>query len=243
MTKRFRFDDEDDINEDYQQPSRIDEFESMREEPITETKFETEEDVNDLDEEEVTMPKKKKFVWKWWHYVLIVFVVLILLFVGYIYLTTKNDGPVYGKRCEGLEYSISNDIQDATTDTMKTKYSEIQSIHFEIACKQLKVDIVYKDKMDTKKAKAIAEEAVQTLDKMAGVTKEDDKTYSQLFGYANNEPQFEVNLILFSENSDDFPIYGTKHVQNDSFSYTYASIKDKDSYQKARDTLEEDEDK
>lgn len=238
MTKRFRFDDEDEINEESQQPSRIDEFEIMREEPITETN----EDMNDLDKEEVTMPKKKKkFVWKWWHYVLIVFAVLMFLFAGYIYFASRNDGPVYGKRCEGLEYSISNDIQDATADTMKTKYSEIESINFNIACKQLKVNIVYKENMDAEKAKEIAEETIQTLDKMANVTKDDDKTYSQLFGYANNEPQFEVNLILFSENSDDFPIYGTKHVQNDSFSYTYASIKDKDSYEKARDTLENDE--
>ena len=95
------------------------------------------------------------------------------------------------------------------------------------------------DGIDTDKAIGIAEKSVQILDDLVGQSKEEGKTYSQLFGYIDNEGQYEVELFLQSKNNDDFPIYGTKHVQNDEFSYTLSSVKDEESYQKAKDTLEE----
>jgi len=67
--------------------------------------------------------------------------------------------------------------------------------------------------------------------------KEDGKKYSSLFGYENNVAQYEVNLFLESNKSKDFPIYGTKHVQKDKFSYTLASVKDQESKEKAESTL------
>ena len=92
--------------------------------------------------------------------------------------------------------------------------------------------------MSTKKAQTIAEKAVQTLDELVGQPKEDGKTYSQLFGTINGETQYEVDVFMVSENSEDFPMYGIKHTSKDDFSYTLASIKDKESYNAARDTLE-----
>ena len=91
--------------------------------------------------------------------------------------------------------------------------------------------------MSTKKAKQIAEKTVQTLDGLVGKPKENGKTYSTLFGKIDNIYQYEVNLYLTSKNSEDFPIYGTKNVQNDDFSYTLSSIRDKDSANKAKETL------
>ena len=84
--------------------------------------------------------KKKKFVWKWWHYVLIVFGVLFIAFSIYIFLESRNNGPVYGDRCQGI-VEISNDLRKAAIDTAKNEHSEIQDITLEITCKQLKVDI------------------------------------------------------------------------------------------------------
>ncbi|MFR6100241.1 MAG: hypothetical protein ACLUIS_09350 [Longibaculum sp.] len=86
------------------------------------------------------------------------------------------------------------------------------------------------------KSKKIAEKTVQTLDGF-GKPKENGKTYSTLFGKIDNIYQYEVNLYLTSKNSEDFPIYGTKNVQNDDFSYTLSSIRDKDSANKAKETL------
>lgn len=244
MAKKFQFDDEDDIPESgYQQPSHIDELENMKvkesSKPVEDT-YEYTDQFEYFDEEDnqPMSKKKKKFVWKWWHYLLIVLAVLGIVFIAYIFIVSSNDGPVYGKRCEGL-VTISKDLQTATIDTVKKENSDIEDMTIEIACRQVKVDIVYKEGMDTKKAQKIAEDAVQTLDKLVGKPKDNGKTYSTLFGKIDNVNQYEVNLFLTSKNSEDFPIYGTKNVQNDDFSYTLASVRDKESAEKAKETLNE----
>lgn len=233
MAKRFQFDDENEkevVEEnnfiENQQPQSIEE---------------TNDVIDEIDEEDdsLMVKKKKKFVWKWWHYALIGLGVLFIAFMIYIFTVSSNEGPVYGNRCVGLETEINKDLRVAAADTVKKKYSEIENISLDIECKQLKVDIVFKDGMDTKKAKTIAEEAVKTLDGLVGKSKEEGKTYSTLFGYINNNAQYEVNLFLESANSKDFPIYGTKHIQNDEFSYTLASVKDKKSMEAAQDTLKD----
>ncbi len=236
MVKRFRFDDEDNVQVDEQQLSHIDELENMKQDEP----FQEEEVFNDLNEDEQSMKKKKKkkFKWKWWHNVLVIFGVCIIALAVYILVISLHEGPVYGNRCEGM-VTISQDIRDSAIAEIKETYSEIEDITFEIACRQLKVDITFEDGMDTEEAKEIAEASVQILDRLAGYTVEDGKTYSQLFGTIDNVSQYEVNLILYSNDSEDFPIYGTKHTQKDSFSYTLASIKDEESYQKARETLED----
>ena len=78
---------------------------------------------------------------------------------------------------------------------------------------------------------------VLSCDKIA--RKDSGKKYSHLFGYENNVAQYEVNLFLESNNSKDFPIYRTKHVQKDSFSYTLASVRDEKSKEKAENTLKD----
>lgn len=241
MAKKFQFDDEDDIeNQDYQEHSHIDTFEEMKEKKIEPKISEYTGQFDHFDEEDIEpMVKKKKgkFVWKWWHYLLIALGVLFILFMVYIFILSSNDGPVYGNRCEGI-VEISKDLKTAAIDTAKKDHSEIKDIDIEIACKQLKIDITYQENMKAKDAEKIAEDVVLTLDKLVGKPKENGKTYSTLLGKIDNVSQYEVNLFLVSEKSEDFPIYGTKHVQNDEFSYTLASIKDKDSYEKARETLD-----
>ena len=91
--------------------------------------------------------------------------------------------------------------------------------------------------MSAKKAENIAEETVQTLDDIVGREKEDGKTYSDLFGTIDEVTQYEVNVFMTSAQSDDFPIYGTKNIQNDDFSYTLASVRDEESAKRAQETL------
>lgn len=242
MAKKFEFDDEneDEIVEknDFNESFNNDELNQVQQPSFVEETNEYIEEANDGDGTFV-VKKKKKFVWKWWHYALIGVGVLFIAFTIYILTVSSNEGPVYGNRCEGLETEINKDLRVAAADTIKTKYSEVKTITMDIECKQLKVDIIFKDGMNTKKAKTIAEEAVKTLDDLVGKAKDNGKTYSTLFGYINNSPQYEVNLFLSSTNSEDFPIYGTKHTQNDEFSYTLASVKDEKSKEAAQETLKD----
>lgn len=245
MAKKFQFDDEDDL-QDYQYTSRVDEFKNLKEDSSKEKtilldEFEDEENLDLQDEDDIQVPKskKRKLKWRWWYYVIIVLFVLFVLFAVYIFMTSRNNGPVYGNRCDDV-VSINKDLRTSAIDTVKNEYKdEILDYDIEVVCKQVKIDITFVDGIDTKRAIEIAEKSVQVLDNLVGQTKDEGKTYSQLFGYIDNEAQYEVDLFLQSQNSEGFPIYGTKHVQNDEFSYTLSSVKDQESYQKAKDTLEE----
>ena len=214
MAKQFHFDDEDELQEDYSS-SYLDELENKKESaPYISI------DEEDDKEDEPMKKKKKRFVWKWWHYLLILFGALAIAFIVYIAVLSLHDGPVYGNRCEGM-VSISKDARDATVSTMEEKYDDIESM----------------DNMSAKKAENIAEETVQTLDDIVGREKEDGKTYSDLFGTIDGVTQYEVNVFMTSAQSDDFPIYGTKNIQNDDFSYTLASVRDEESAKRAQETL------
>lgn len=230
MAKQFHFDDEDELEEQYPS-SYLDELENKKENTPYISIDEEE------DKEEVLMKKKKKgFVMQWWHYLFILFGALVIAFIVYIAVLSFRDGPVYGNRCEGM-VSISKDARDSTVSMMEEKYDEIESMSLSTECRQLKVDIVFKDKMGTEKAENIAEETVQTLDDIVGREKANGQTYSDLFGTIDGVTQYEVNVFMTSANSDDFPIYGTKNIQNDEFSYTLASVRDEESAKRAQETL------
>lgn len=236
MVKKFHFDDEDDIQDDYQPSSYLEDLE-IKKENQTLTSIDEEE----YDEEDLPMKKKKKkFVMEWWHYLLILFGALIVVFGIYILILSFNNGPVYGDRCEGMQ-TISKDQRDSTVSTMEEKYDEIESMTLSTECRQLKLDIVFKAGMDTEDAEKIAEETVQTLDGMVGLEKADDEKYSGLFGTIDGVTQYEVNVFMTSTDSEDFPIYGTKNVQSDDFSYTLASVKDEETAKQAQETLTDEE--
>lgn len=223
MAKRFHFDDEfeDDVVEEVK--------------PVVETSTKNTKSTSKKTKKAKTSKKLKPL-----HIVLLIFVLAIVIFFGYIFLLTNNDGPVYGNRCDGVTV-ISADAKSATISAMKEKYSDITDLTIEVVCKEVKVDITFKEGMSTKKAKSIGEEVVQTLDTNVGLSKDEGDTYSELFGYIKNEAQYDCQLYLVSENSEDFPIYATKHHSKDKFSYTYASVKDEASKKKAQETLEETE--
>lgn len=233
MAKQFHFDDEDDVQNDYQSSSYLDDLENKKE---VESYFSMKEDDDDNEEDEFMKRKKKGFVMKWWHYLLMLVAVLAIVFIAYIVSVSLRNGPIYGSRCEGM-VSISKDARDSTVSMMEEKYKEIESMTISTECRQLKVDVRFEDGMSTKKAQTIVEETVQTLDEIVGRDKEEGKTYSDLFGTIDGVTQYEVNVFMTSSDSEDFPIYGTKNVQNDEFSYTLASVKDEESAKKAQETL------
>ena len=114
MAKRFHFDDEfeDDIVE-------------VNNSTIEKSKENTEKiDIEEV--EEVDMAKKKKKI-KPWQIILLVFVLVGVIFLGYIFFLTNNDGPVFGNRCDGIT-AISSDAKDETITVMKDKYSDANNI-------------------------------------------------------------------------------------------------------------------
>lgn len=247
MTKQFQFDDEniDVITEEteeqksHTQPFVFDD-EAEEESVISDEQHPLQlEEENDGEVKDMANTKtKKKFVWLWWHYVLLGLAALFIAFFMYIFIVSRNDGPVYGdSRCEGLAVAIEESTMNSIEEEMKNAYNTISDIDLAIECKQLKVDIYFNEKMNTKKAKEIATDAVTRLDAKVGLAKEDGKKFSSLFGVHNNVNQYEINFYLYSDNNDDFPIFGTKHVQNDEISFTLHSVKDKTSADKAQATL------
>lgn len=241
MAKRFHFDDENDEIFDDEIIHNYSKFEEKTASHNDKMKDACVFDDNNSTKSEgknAMSKKKKKFKWKWWHYLMIVLLVLVIAFSVYIFSTSRNDGPVLGSRADGV-VEIDDQFKKETVESMTNKYPEIKKFNLTTIGKQVKMYIEFKDDMSTKKAKSIAEEAVLKLDKLVGRPKKDGGKYSELFGTINNIPQYEVDLILVSQNNKDFPIFGTKHNQSDEFSYTLASIKDQDSYKKAQETLKE----
>ena len=257
MAKQFQFDDEmtDEKVEISNEESTDMSEESLKDEPFSTHSFNFEdeviEDKNDINpiaqdiendgefEDMAKTKKKKQFVWLWWHYVLLGLFALGVAFVIYIFMVTRNDGPVYGNtRCEGLSVAIEDTTLNTVEDELKAVYNTIDKVELAIECKQLKVDVYFKDKMNTKKAQEIAIDALKRVDAKLGYKKSNEE-YSYVFGVHNNIAQYEVNFTLYSTNNDDFPIFGTKHVQNDEVSFTLHSVKDQTSADKAQSTLKD----
>lgn len=245
MTKKFQFNDENvDViteNEPLSQTQQFvfdDEDVEEKAESVDQHPFQLEEENNGEVKDMTKTKTKKKFVWLWWHYVLLGLAALFVAFFMYIFIVSRNDGPVYGdSRCEGLAVAIEETTMNSVEEEMKNAYNTISKIDLAVECKQLKVDIYFNEKMNTKKAKDIAVDAIKRLDTKVGLAKENGKKFSSLFGVHNNVNQYEVNFYLYSDNNDDFPIFGTKHVQTDEVSFTLHSVKDKTSADKAQATL------
>ena len=109
-------------------------------------------------------PKKKiqtKYI------VLGIVAVLVLAFGIYLYSALKDEGPVYGDRCEGL-VTVQKSVLDDTMNEAKSKYSSIASIDIETACKQFKVDIVFNNGTSAKTAEEVSKEVVKILDSKGG---------------------------------------------------------------------------
>ncbi len=250
MTNKFQFDDEitevktdnEEVVTSQTQSFEFDDEVSEDSSNVTENDqpLQLEED-NDGELNDMAKTKtKKKIVWLWWHYVLLGLAALFIAFFMYIFIVSRNDGPVYGNtRCEGLAVAIEETTLNSVEEEMKKSFDTIDKIELAIECKQLKVDIYFKDKMNAKKAQEIALETVYCLDDKMGLKKEEGKEFSYLFGVHNNVNQYEINFCLYSQNNDDFPIFGTKHVQNDNVSFTLHSVKDQTSADKAQATLKD----
>ncbi len=177
-------------------------------------------------------PKKKiqtKYI------VLGIVAVLVLAFGIYLYSALKDEGPVYGDRCEGL-VAVQKSVLDDTMNEAKSKYSSIASIDIETACKQFKVDIVFNNGTSAKTAEEVSKEVVKILDSKGGQSAYEGSSYSELLNKHNGVKQYEVNFYLTGGNDTDYPIYGTKQAGKDDIGFTLSSVKDQETTNKAKAT-------
>ena len=178
--------------------------------------------------------KSKKRI-KTRYIVLGIVAVLVLAFGIYLYSALKDEGPVYGDRCEGL-VTVQKSVLDDTMNEAKSKYSSIASIDIETACKQFKVDIVFNNGTSAKTAEEVSKEVVKILDSKGGQSAYEGSSYSELLNKHNGVKQYEVNFYLTGGNDTDYPIYGTKQAGKDDIGFTLSSVKDQETTNKAKAT-------
>ena len=178
--------------------------------------------------------KSKKKI-KTRYIVLGIVAVLVLAFGIYLYSALKDEGPVYGDRCEGL-VTVQKSVLDDTMNEAKSKYSSIASIDIETACKQFKVDIVFNNGTSAKTAEEVSKEVVKILDSKGGQSAYEGSSYSELLNKHNGVKQYEVNFYLTGGNDTDYPIYGTKQAGKDDIGFTLSSVKDQETTNKAKAT-------
>ncbi|WP_295137036.1 hypothetical protein [uncultured Catenibacterium sp.] len=176
---------------------------------------------------------KKKIQTK--YVVLGIVAVLLLAFGIYLYSALRDEGPVYGDRCEGL-VTVQKSVLDDTMNEAKSKYSSIASIDIETACKQLKVDITFNNGTSVKTAEEVSKEVVKILDSKGGQAAYEGSSYSELLNKHNGVKQYEVNLYLTGGNDTDYPIYGTKQAGKDDIGFTLSSVKDQETTNKVKAT-------
>ena len=235
MAKKFYFDDELDNEEfEYDLPTRDKKTtqqsysnESLKTKPSKEKKTKQKKSTKDENGK-----LKKRYI------VLGILGAIVLATIIYCIVISLQSGPVYGKRCKGLVTQITESDISSAEEKMLDTYSEIKTIDYEIACKQVKIDIVFNSGTDASDAEEIGQHAAMVLDEVVGLEIKDGDTYSSLFGVSDGENQYEVNLYMLCDGNEDYPIYGTKTARSDTFGFTLASVKDEESRQKALDTKE-----
>ncbi len=221
--KQFSFDDE---NSQVRDPQKG---------PIKNTKqsFAFADNSQQKKYEKETQPPKKKLKLKKWHVTITVIALFAIIFTIVIAIMASEDGPVRGDRCEGL-ITIKSGVLKEAENTIQKSYDKVESIKTEIACKTIKTDIVFKEGTHYTYAKTVSQALVKKIDSLQGLSKDKGSDYSSLFNTYKNVRQYEINFYMTCKGNADFPMYGTKVANKDGFNYSYASIKDQNTYRKVK---------
>lgn len=230
--KRFSFDDENTIEikkEELQPKAEVKSQEVLEEKKFSFEDEKIEENMDPILEEDPevmeslngdeSMPKqKKKFKLKKWQIALLALLAICIVFVIYVFMATRDSGPVYGNRCASLLTLDTNKF--AEVEKTIEQQETIQDVKIEVDCRIIKMTIEYVDNTPAATAEELAATALHTLDDAMGATKEEGAVYSQLFGKANGKGQYNAEFYLKSNGDSDFPIFGTKHPSSDVISFT-----------------------
>jgi len=171
---------------------------------------------------------KKKFKFKMIYILPISIIICGIIFVGYLWAVTRNDGAIYGDRCQGV-VAVDTSKIDSVVSRYKSEDGNIKELKVEIICRQMKIDLKVAAGISVTDAEALATNILLSIDSELGYAKASEgDTYSTLFGRINEEQQYEVDFFITNEddNSASYPSYGTKHPKNQYISFTRNETKD-----------------
>lgn len=191
--------------------------------------------------------QNKQFKFKPIYLVPITFVLIIIIFVGWMILSSRENGPVYGDRCSGLLPLEQNVLQE-TTDEIKNNNEKITELAIEKNCRSINVDFTLTAESSADDAKAISKSIIESIDKKAGAVKTNENSaYTDIFGVTdidteNERNQYDVNFIIqVSDDKEDdaFPIFASKHPGSDDIQFTLNTPRDEDVVKEVLDRQEE----
>lgn len=168
------------------------------------------------------------------------FVAIVVLMMGYVWIVSSHDGPVYGHRCEGMT-EISDETMTSVVDERKANDSALADLSIEIDCKTIKINMTMAEDVDEESAKQSAIAILSALDSSVGLSKSNSESqYSDLFGTANGKTQYHVDFVI-KGSSDVYPIFGTKHPLSDEINFTLNTARDPDLVEKLQEQQTESE--
>lgn len=169
---------------------------------------------------------KKQFKFKWYYCIPIIFVLFCLCFAFYIYSSTKNDGPVYGRRCESVIEIDNEKIENAKNVVLE--HPAVTAAEINIECMTFEVTMTFSDDVTIADAKAIANIKLQEIDQTLGYVKNSEEDqYSIIFSNNNGVRQYDVEFVLLSSQGG-FPVFGTKQYSKTEVTYTDANAKNQE---------------
>lgn len=221
--KRFSFDDEVDRQDDNVVEPVLPKEEILDDKVYSDVSEDKNIKMEEPREDKKMKKKKKKFKLRVWHIIGLVTLLIFGLLLTYIFMSTNNDGPVYGDRCVGLITIDENSF--ITVEQEMVAVDGIQSVDITRNCRMIDMVVTYDDYVSADDAETLALHALHILDVALGQEKENvEDPYSIAFGFANGRGQYNVNFRLRSAGENaDFPIFGTKQPRIDEVSFTRAS--------------------
>lgn len=196
------------------------------------------------EKEKKTKSRKKIYIKR----TAIVFTVLIIL-AGIFVVCTINDfdsadsSPINGNRGKGLISLTSQNSNSKNKKTSKTTYNQaikdiktaISSNNPQISNLQITLNarlfkVTFSTTSDKETAKHEAEVIIETMDQKfretSGASNYEGSKYSTLFNKNNDKDeigQYSVDFVIYNQENDNFPIFGTKHPCVDTISFSSKS--------------------
>lgn len=182
---------------------------------------------------------KKKIKPIYW--MIIVFVAIVALVMGYVWSISRNDGPVYGDRCAGMA-EIKETAIKTTVDNMKANLDGVSDLSIQVECKTIEIKITMAEGQDGEAAAKATKTILKELDKNVGLPKSNEKKeYSDLLTAANKKDSTKYHVdITIKGVGEDYPIFGSKHPNSDKINFTYATPRDPDLVDKLHEQQAED---
>lgn len=182
--------------------------------------------------------KKKKF--KPVYLVPIIFIIIVAVVMIYVWQMSRNDGPVYGDRCEGITAISETAISDTVSQVKESK-KIINDLSMTVNCKTIKVTITMADGMDEEDVEDACEAVLTTLDGIVGLSKSDSNSqYSDLLGTLNGKTQYHVDFTIKGD-GDFYPVFASKHPSSDKINFTYNTTRDPELVEKLHEQQDEDD--